>query len=520
MPRDRNPQPFGASFALQGQPAEIGLIVDELIDELINDGFDAGEPQHGRSPLRAIRLERGTDEWLVVTVALPRTDRLVRPAEYDVIVCGLVRGRDELHERVSRLPFTPLELKIIAQEMPLTASATERMNYWLPDLETSRPLAGHGAIFTIHHQTDFVLMLEKAIELGIETELVTVIDKEYRYRNSRRVDAYLRRRLGVPVYTFSEIKRGISDHIRRVEKARQDGGQLGWAPTIVVDDGGYILPRLIESFGPFLSFFKGVVEQTTSGIWALQPFRHDLPVPIFSVAESELKATVEAHGVAQAGLTNLRQILPQEKFEGRRAIVVGYGTIGQALADLLRRQNVDVHVHDSSAPKLVSARERGLQVGGDLPELIESVQPRYVFACAGPGAVGAEALTRIRADCALVSLTSRDTAFDKTALGEMGGAERVGTIGTVYRRSDPLCSLILVADGYPINFHFAESMPNQQSDLVMASLLVGAVTLASAQPEWPAGNDPTRANAVLAESTLLNDFLKAEPPLLAEGRPE
>ena len=67
-----------------------------------------------------------------------------------------------------------------------------------------------------------------------------------------------------------------------------------------------------------------------------------------------------------------------------------------------------------------------------------------------------------------------------------------------------------------INFHFAESMPNQQADLVMASLLVGMIALTRSQPVWQAGNDAARANAVLNEGTLLHDFLRFVPRIAPE----
>ena len=511
MSRARNPQPFSATFEVRGRPSEVSQLVNELLGRLKTSGWRLERSQRGRSPLRMVRLSAG-EQWLVVAVAGPRPHRLSWPHEYELSVSGVARDRSALHDLVAALPFTPLELEVLAHDMPLTASVSARAPDWIPSVEVGeQPLAGYGAVFTIHHQTDFVLLLEQALELGLDRHLVTVIDKEYRYRFSRRVDAHLRDRLVVPVYRYSEIDHGLSEHIRRVEAARARSGATTWTPTIVVDDGGYILPRLIESFEPFLSLFTGVVEQTKSGIWKLRPFAHDLRVPLFSVAESELKATVEAHGVAQAALTSLRQLLPHEKFDGRRAVVVGYGVIGQALAERLRRINIDVHIADTSASMLVTARERGFQVSDALPNLVEDVQPRYIFSCAEPGAVGAEVLRRIRNDCALVSLTSRDVAFDKEALAVMARAQPFGTVGTLYHKEDPPCTLLLIADGFPVNFHFAESMPNQQSDLVMASLLVGAITLAQANPSWPPGNDPARANSILNEGTLLHDFLALEP---------
>ena len=482
-----------------------------LAKRLDREGWNCDESKLGRSPLRVSRWQRA-DEWLDVAVAPPGPHRISRPAEYVLTVAGLVRDRSFYAAVFSALPFTQLEIGALAHDMPLTASVVARAPAWVGEEIGDRPLVGHAAIFTIHHQTDFALLLEKAVELGIEPHLATVIDKEYRYRLSHRVDAHIRDRLGVSVYRYSELDRGIAEHIRKVEKARIDSEGETWIPTLIVDDGGYVLPRLHASFEPFLSLFKGTVEQTKSGIWKLRPFESEHRIPVFSVAESELKATVEAQGVAQAALTSLRRLLPAEKFDGRRAVVVGFGTIGEALAELLRRQNVHVQIADSSSSKLVAARERGFQVSEDLPGLLGEVQPRYVFSCAEPGAIGVAALERIEQDCVLVSLTSRDAAFDKEALEELCESSSYGSVGTLYiPRKDPSRRILLVADGFPVNFHFAESMPNQQSDLVMASLLAGAITLANADPPWQPGNDSKRADNVLNEGTLLHDFLTLEP---------
>ena len=513
----RSPQPFGASFPIRGRPGEISALIVDLLAELREAGWTMLDEKRGHSPLRVTRLNSGA-QWLTLALISPTPHRLAHAAEYELSISGLVGDRDGLHDLVAALPFTQLELDQLAHDMPLTASVAQRAASWMPDLElTERPLAGFGGIFTIHHQTDFLLLLEKALELGIERDFVTVIDKEYRYRNSRRVDAHIRRRLKIPVYRYSEINEGLSDHIRRVNDARLASGATSWMKTIIVDDGGYVLPRLHDSFEPFLNLFSGAVEQTRSGIWRLQPYADKQRVPIFSVAESDLKSTVEAHGVAQAALTCLRGLMPHEKFDGRRAVVVGYGTIGAALADLLRRQRIDVYVSDAEDAQLVAAREFGFQVSDDLPELIRQVKPRYLFACAKPGAVGRTALEAIEKDCVLASLTSRDVAIDKEALAVIASAKSMGTVGTLYTRGDPPSNMLLLADGFPLNFHFSESMPNQQSDLVMASLLAGAITLACTTPAWPPGNEPDRANSVLNGGLLLHDFLSLEPDLEMAG---
>jgi adenosylhomocysteinase len=228
---------------------------------------------------------------------------------------------------------------------------------------------------------------------------------------------------------------------------------------------------------------------------------------VFSVAESELKATVEAPGVASAAVRALRAILPNEKFEGRRVAVVGFGRIGAALSDILKKSNCVVEVCDTSAAQAVTARERGYVVSRELTPLIANFKPHVIFACAEPKCVPQEALAAIDRDTILVSLTSRDAAVDKLALEGMATSTReILNVGIEYLVDGH--RILLIANGFPVNFWLAESMPNQHSDLVMASLLYGALRLALDENRWKPGNEWAIANAALNESGLLEEYFR------------
>ena len=59
----------------------------------------------------------------------------------------------------------------------------------------------------------------------------------------------------------------------------------------------------------------------------------------------------------------------------------------------------------------------------------------------------------------------------------------------------------------PINFYHAESLPNRYIDLVVASLLLGAVTLCKPdQGSFVAGHNLERTNAILNASPALETY--------------
>lgn len=505
---------WSAHQEVRGTELEIGQLAETLAHRLQDSGWVVDGPTLPSGALARpwVDATRGAEQ-LAVGITPSAPCRPILNNQYSLVALGRVDPTTfvELERLIYEIPFTDLELEEVAKTMPLTSQIVHRQHDWVPaaSYTTNTPLDGFGAIFTIHHQTDFLLLLHQALSLGVDATLCTVIDKEYQYRFSRRVDASIRETLGIPVFTYTDLKLGIYDHLKRVVKQQVDTGSKTWKPTIVLDDGGYVLPCLDKHFNAQLSLFQGIVEQTMSGIWKLRPLGQ-IRVPVFSVAESDLKRTVEAHGVALAGVTNVRRLLPHTNFDGQVALVAGYGRIGSALAQVLQRFNFHVVVADSDVSQVVQAHRDGFFSYESIAEALGTQQPTFIFSCAPEGSFGRDELELLARDCVLVSMTSRDYAFDKAALALLADAEPAGTIGTLYtRRESTPIQLFLLANGYPINFHFAESMPNAQADLVMSSLIIGAINLCTATPPWPAGNDARRANDELNRGTLLADFFRS-----------
>jgi S-adenosylhomocysteine hydrolase len=396
-------------------------------------------------------------------------------------------------DAVRCIPFTGSEITALTSEMPLTRS--------LPTIYPDRPLGSYAAIFTIHHMTDFLVMLEAAISLGVRPEAVTVVDKEYGYLLRERVDAHIRQVVGAAVHRYSALDAGLQLHFRRARRAG--------LRTLILDDGGYVLPRVLTGTCAEMVVAEevaGVVEQTSSGIWRLQPFEGHIPVPIFSVAESDLKATVESYGVADACVRSALKLLPNEKFEGRRAAVVGYGRIGREVADILRSRRMQVAVSDPNLIALIGARERGFKTYESVAALAADHRPLIIYGCGGRGAMGSADFAALTCDTYLVSTSSRNYEFDVEALRDTATAiDPVPQVGHRYTLPQQV-HVTLLADGYPINFHLSESMPNRYSDVVLASMLVGACTLARSDHGFRNGHNLAMTNDVLATAPITRAY--------------
>jgi len=388
-----------------------------------------------------------------------------------------------------RVPLTRLERRELAVQMPLTAELPARL--------PSGCLTDIAPVLTVHHMTDFLVLVDAFQRLGVPHQTMTVLDKGYRYRHTERVDAHLRA-LGVRVWPWQQTAEALKDHVARARAMGRRG--------LLIDDGGYTLPVLIEQCPDLLEEFAGLVEQTTSGINKLAPYEDTLSVPIFSVAESRMKAAIEPYGIADAAWRNLNTLLPDEKWEGQPALVLGFGRIGAALAEVLRQRRMRVAVHDSSTEALVTAMEQGFETGPELCALLRQHQPLLVVGTTGSTSLRGDHADALLRDCYLVSVTSRDREFAVEELrARAKDVEDAGQLGFRLRLSHGACATV-VADGYPINFHWSESLPNKYADLVLASLMVGAYTLAQPDHGFTTGHNVGRTNERLAASGLLERY--------------
>jgi adenosylhomocysteinase len=120
--------------------------------------------------------------------------------------------------------------------------------------------------------------------------------------------------------------------------------------------------------------------------------------------------------------------------------------------------------------------------------------------------VGAQELDCLQRDCYLISTTSRDFEFKLPEFMQRARAvRRRGRLGTTYDLPEGV-KVTTLGHGFPINFHYAESLPNRYVDLVMGAMVLGAVTLTRPDHGFKPGHNLTATNQVLESSTLLRRY--------------
>lgn len=132
------------------------------------------------------------------------------------------------------------------------------------------------------------------------------------------------------------------------------------AQPAIISDTGLVLTRTYLS-SKNNSFVYAASEITTSGIMSAADIA-DMTLPVFDINSGALKTYIENfHGVGD-GLADLLQQLTGRMWSGRRATVIGYGSVGSGVAHYLRRLGADVCVTDIDPVRQLIAHYDGYRV--------------------------------------------------------------------------------------------------------------------------------------------------------------
>ena len=494
MPRR---SPATAITELQGTAEQGRLVLADVLDR-IEAAFPAAARRHRLGPgAWLVPLVAGGEGGMLIAIA-PTSRPRDRESAQLVLSATLVDHAEISEADAARalgclegVPFTELETEAFAKQVPLLAGLPERV----PD----KPLGECGVVLVGHLLSDLVVQAQTLIALGARPEAMTVLKKDYPYKLRQRVEAHLAA-LGIAVLPVSDAEIALRLHAARVDE-----------PSVVIDDGGHVVPTLMKLASDLLPSFKGLVEQSLPGIEELEVAGKAVPLPVFSVAQSSVKRGIEARWIAESVVRSIRELLPGEGFDGASALVIGYGMVGEQLAAVMRAQRMRVAVHDTEWQKLVAAHEAGYLTAPDLPALLDGHRPALIVSATGRTGLGGEDLDFLPGDCFVASVSSRGSEIDMAGLAERAEqVEEVEQVGVRYVL--PNGPVTVLADGLPVNIARGDRVPARQSDLTMAALVWGACTLARPGNGFAAGHDVARTDASIAESGLVERYYELYGP--------
>jgi len=411
-----------------------------------------------------------------------------------------VKKTDHAHSGFFDEPLYPEFIEDVFHKTPL-------LNYYSNDqaLKNRKPFAGRKVLLVLHFLRDLIPFMEGLIRLGLEPSNAVLFYKIYRYPQKKAVSDWLRAK-GFTVEPTENI-----DNV--LEELASDPA-LGSLQILLVEDGGFIVPAILEKHKRLASRVVGAVEQTTRGIWNIQEILkknvNTLSYPVLSIPMSQLKREFEPQYVGRAVVRNI-QALVGGTLTGSSVTLLGFGTIGQAIADSLKSEQAKiVAVYDKDSTKLLKAQQMGLAWVDSAAEAARDA--KFVIGCSGNRSIDSTVIAELRHDAYLVSASSERYEIDVEELEKRASSHQEfriqnRAVGTDYFLDPGKRCIHLLADGYPINFWGMNSMPDEASDLVMTLIFLAVVDLTT-DVVFPPGIQEQAINEIAERHKVARKFLE------------
>jgi len=357
-----------------------------------------------------------------------------------------------------------LDLKEISKQMPVLCYISERRNI--------KPFEGKRFIIVLHFLKDLIPFLQCCIKCGLDPSETVLFYKEYLYPHREVIKNYLEERLKFKrIYSLNRVDEVLAEIQNTWQKNEKD--------ILIIEDGGYIVPRVHTKFRTIGKKVIGAVEQTSKGEREDKGIRK-LYFPVLSVASCKFKRNYEPPHIAREVVDSIRQLIRRD-FSPRPALVVGYGSIGSEIArDLRGHHGMDVEVTDKDEIALAGAASHGFRIADRTEEAVKN--KFLVIGTTGEGSIHKSEILAMDNETYLLSASSDQIEIDLEdleALAEkkdeiLSEGKKIGTRYTIRGTNN---AINLIADGFPVNFWYRESMPNEVSDLILGLIFATAIEL-------------------------------------------
>lgn len=350
-----------------------------------------------------------------------------------------------------------------------------------------RPLfEGYVGLMVLHFLEDLRGLLHAFDLVGLKPERTYLWYKKYQYLGKQKLIEELTR-YGYHVFPLEDLKSTMVDALESAKALHQR--------VIILEDGGYLVPLLHQMDPMWSSLVVGAVEQTERGT------RNDeridaLRFPVIDVARSKLKERAESRHVGRAIVRNVQRLLKDRMLNGLRCLVVGYGRIGKAVAEAAKAEGMIPLVYDKDPGPMIEAHNDGIETSATLSHLLD--RANLIIGTTGNTSLGEVEISCLRHNSVLASGSSGQEEIGVAALKLLSKRALPTAVGTEFTLEKEDRKVLLLADGYPVNFHEADSVPTEVIDIVLSALFVATAALAAGRA-LPVGISTAAADEIFDE---------------------
>jgi len=217
------------------------------------------------------------------------------------------------------------------------------------------PLKGAKILGCLHMTIQTAVLIETLVELGAEVRWSSC-----NIFSTQDHAAAAIAKAGIPVFAWKgETEEEAIWCIRQTIEGKKD-----WKANMLLDDGGDLTAMMHNDYKDLLKEIKGVSEETTTGIKALNKMEKDgsLMIPAINVNDSVTKSKFDnLYGCRESLVDGIRRAT-DVMMSGKVAIVAGFGDVGKGSAASLRQSGARVMVTEADPICALQAAMEGYEV--------------------------------------------------------------------------------------------------------------------------------------------------------------
>ena len=249
---------------------------------------------------------------------------------------------------ISQAEFGRKEISIAESEMPGLMALREEYSEKLP-------LKGAKIIGCLHMTIQTAVLIETLVNLGADVRWSSC-----NIFSTQDHAAAAIAKAGIPVYAWKgETEEEYIWCIKQTIVGKKD-----WKPNMLLDDGGDLTAIMHNEYKNLLKEVRGVSEETTTGIKALNKMEKDnsLLIPAINVNDSVTKSKFDnLYGCRESLVDGIRRAT-DVMMSGKIAIVAGFGDVGKGSAASLRQSGARVLVTEADPICALQAAMEGYEV--------------------------------------------------------------------------------------------------------------------------------------------------------------
>jgi adenosylhomocysteinase len=249
---------------------------------------------------------------------------------------------------ISQAEFGRKEISIAESEMPGLMALREEYG-------NQKPLKGARIIGCLHMTIQTAVLIETLVYLGADVRWSSC-----NIFSTQDHAAAAIAKAGIPVYAWKGETE--EEYIWCIKKTIE--GKKDWKPNMLLDDGGDLTAMMHNDYKELLKEVKGVSEETTTGIKALNKMEQNktLMVPAINVNDSVTKSKFDnLYGCRESLVDGIRRAT-DVMMSGKVAIVAGFGDVGKGSAASLRQSGARVLVTEADPICALQASMEGYEV--------------------------------------------------------------------------------------------------------------------------------------------------------------